>query len=418
MKKNRGRYQSLDKNEKRASKRKYMSYEDVPLEDYRDKDPVPANMTKKFLRLFLILFLSVVLVLAVMNIEKLTPDNISHWFQYDLLGKTDGEGYPVSFSGTIVNDENFGLISGVPAYCSDTTIAVLNENAGTYQENQHAYANPIMSVNSDYGIIYNTDATGYTIIRRDNTVYSGSVKKKIFSADIAENGSYALLTESDDYLSKLTVYRSDNTEKYSYSFADYYMNTVSVNKDGSRAVLSGVAARNGGLISVIYVLDFTQDSYMQRFDVDDTFIYDVKFLNNGNAVAVGDDSAFFINIKDGKKLDIGYSSRTLTDYTLKRDSGMILSLSTNPDGRECDVFVLDSNGNKSDEIKTGKKVLSMDTKNDRLAILFTDNVTTYDLKGKITSTMESDSDFRKIVYSDSSTLYVLGKSRLSKIKIK
>ena len=97
MKKNRGRYQSLDKNEKRASKRKYMSYEDVPLEDYRDKDPVPANMTKKFLRLFLILFLSVVLVLAVMNIEKLTPDNISHWFQYDLLGKTDGEGYPVSF---------------------------------------------------------------------------------------------------------------------------------------------------------------------------------------------------------------------------------------------------------------------------------------------------------------------------------
>ena len=214
MKSNKGRYQNEEKRKKKVSNRKYMSYEDVPLEDYRDEDPMPNNITKRFLKMFFILFLAVVTVMVILNIEKLTPDNIVHWFQYDLLGKTDGEGYPVNFSGSTVDDGNFDLISGVPAYCSDTTITVLNKNAGVYQENQHSYASPTLSVNDSYGIVYNTDATGYTIFKRDSIEYTGAVKNKIFAADISANGTYAILTKGEDYLARLFVYRSDNLEKF------------------------------------------------------------------------------------------------------------------------------------------------------------------------------------------------------------
>ena len=60
----RGRYEIQ---EKKASERKYTSYEDVPLEDYRSTEPEPSNITGKFLKVFLILFLSVVAVLAFMS---------------------------------------------------------------------------------------------------------------------------------------------------------------------------------------------------------------------------------------------------------------------------------------------------------------------------------------------------------------
>lgn len=417
MSKNKGKRGRYEKSEKKSSERKYTSYEDVPLEDYRQLEPEPKNITSKFLKMFLILFLSVVVVLAVMNIERLTPDNIAHWFQYELLGKTDGDGYPVSFNGSSLGTDNFDLMGGVPAYCSDTTIAVLNKNAGKYQENQHSFASPSMRLNGGSGIVFNIDATGYTVFKRDSLLYSGSAEDKIYAGDIAANGVYALLTGSDDYLSKLTVYRTDNLEKYEYSFADYYVNTVSLNSDGSRAILSGVSARNGGMISVIYILDFTQSTYMQKYEADDTFIYDVCFLNNGCAVAVGDKMAFFINVADGKKTDVPYSSRTLTSYTLKRDFGLLLSLSINPDGRECSILTVNDKGEASENINTGEKVLSMDTCAGKTAVLEHGVIVVYDPEGKEAARKETDADSRKLCFSDSSTFYVLGRSRISKINI-
>ena len=417
MKKNRGRYQNDEgKLEKKAAKRKYMSYEDVPLEDYRDEEPVPADLTKRFLKMFLILFISVVAVLALMNIDKLTPDNIAHWFQYDLLGKSEGDGYPTGFSGSTVTTGNFDLISGVPVYCSDTTIAVLNDNAGLYQDMQHSYASPVLSVNNGHAIVYNLNATGFTVLKRDSIVRTGSVKQKILSADISSNGIYAILTRSDDYLSKLTVYRTDGLEKYSYSFADYYMNRVSVNKDGSRAVLTGVSARNGGLISVIYVLDFTQDNYMQKYEADDTFIYDIKYLDNGNAFAVGDDKSIYININDGGKTDLTYSERTLTAYTVRRDQGAVLSLSLNPDGRSCDIVSFNKDGNRDSEISTDKRIISLDMRGSERAILTPDSIIVYDREGNTKGYAASDSDARKLIYCDYNTFYVLGKSRISQLR--
>ena len=310
---------------------------------------------------------------------------------------------------------NFDLISGVPVYCSDTSIAVLNNNAGILQEVQHSYASPMLSANNSHAIVYNLNATGYTVFKKDSIVRTGSVKKKILSADISSNGIYAILTRSDDYLSRLTVYRTDGLEKYSYSFADYYMNRVSVNKDGSRAVLTGVSARNGGLISVIYVLDFTQDNYMQKYEVEDTFFYDIKYLDNGNAFAAGDESAVFINVNEGSIKPINYNSRTLTSYMIRRDQGAVLSLSLNPDGRSCDIISYNTDGNRDCEISTGKRIISLDIRGNDRAVLTPDSILVFDREGSLKGKADTDTDSRKIVYCDYNSFYVLGKSRISQL---
>ncbi len=414
MKKAKGRYQNK---ERRIVNRKYMSYEDVPLQDYRDNDPVPNNLTRKFFKVFVILFLSVVLVLALMNIDNLTPDNISHWFQYDFLGKTEGDGYPIDFDGTVVNTQNFDLLDGVPVYCSDTAITVLNSNAGEYQTSQHAFANPITNVCSGYAMIYNANATGFKIINREKMIYTGSAKSKIFSADISPSGVYALLTQGEDYLSKLTVYRKDHLEKYTYSFADYYVNRVSLNRDGTRAVLSGISAKNGGLISSVYVLDFSQEKFLQKYDFEDSYIYEVKFLDNGNAVAVGEKSAHYINIQENKKKDFPYNSRNLTTYTLSRNYGLILSLSNSPDGRDCDIMMVNAEGDKLSEIQTGQQILSLDYRNGKIASLFSSSVLIYNEEGKNIASTKASVDARKIRFSSDSVLYALGKSRIFQLSI-
>ena len=400
------------------TEREHISYEDAPLADIKDNEPLPENATKKFFKVFIIIALSVVLVMVFMNLDKLTPENISHWIAYDLLGQSEGDGYPAGFSGADVDTGNFDLMDGVPVYCSDTSVAVLNANAGKYQEVSHAFANPVLSTNSGYSMVYNAGATGYMIIDRNSVIKSGITEKKIFSADVCPKGIYCILSEDDDYLAKLTVYRKDDLEMYTYSFADFYVNMVSINAEGTRAVVSGLSAKNGSLLSVLYVLDFSQGNYMQRYEFDEIYIYDIKYLDNGNAVAVGDKSAYYIDIKGGAKKNVDYHSKFLTTYTLDRKNGMLLSLSSTPDGKECEVIMIDADGERPAEIQTNRQVLSMDYRDERIAVLFDREAAVYNMKAKKIASMESKGDARKIRFADAKSVYVLGKSSLYNVSAK
>ena len=400
------------------TEREHISYEDAPLAEIKDTDPLPENATRKFFKAFLILVLSVIVVMALMNIDKLTPENISRWVEYDLLGISEGEGYPASFSGADVETGNFDLMDGVPVYCSDTSITILNDNAGKYQEVSHAFANPILSTNSYYSMVYNAGATGYTVIDRKSVMKTGLTENKIFCADVCPKGIYCILSEDSDYLAKLTVYRKDGLEMYKYSFADFYVNKVSVNENGTRAVVSGLSAKSGSLLSVLYVLDFSQSNYLQRYEFDEIYIYDLKYLDNGNAVAVGDKAAYYIDINGGSKKTIEYHSKFLTTYTLDRQKGMLLSLSSTPDGRECEVLMINEDGKNSANIPTNRQVLSMDCRYDRIAVLFDGDVALYNMKGKRIAEMTSMGDSRKIRFADANSVYILGKSSLYHISAK
>ncbi len=281
-----------------------------------------------------------------------------------------------------------------------------------------AFPNHVLSTNSDYSMVYNAGATGYTIIDRKEVLKTGLTENKIFCADVCPKGIYCILTEDSDYLAKLTVYRKDGLEMYTYSFADFYVNKVSMNAGGTRAVVSGLSAKSGSLLSVLYVLDFSQSSYLQRYEFDEIYIYDVKYLDNGNAVAVGDKAAYYIDINGGSKKNIDYHSRFLTTYTLDRQKGMFLSLSSTPDGRECEVFMTDENGKNAADIMTNRQVLSIDCKYDRIAVLFDGDVAVYNMKGTRVADMRSTGDSRKVRFADANSVYILGKSSLYNISAK
>ncbi len=416
MKKKKGRYQKSDP--KKTKNREYTSYEDAPLREYSDAEPMPQNLTKKFLKVFLILILSVIAVLALLNLDNLTPEKISHWLHYDLLGKTEGNGYPVRFNGTVIEKGNFSVMDKSVVYCSDTSVVVLNSNAGEYQNSQHSFANPIMSSNPYYSIIYNCDATGYMIINRDGVVHKESSEKKIFEADVAPNGTYAILNHGTDYLAELSVYKNDNNKKYAYSFADYYVNNVSINNDGTRAALSGVSANNGSIISVIYILDFSQSNYLRKYEFDESFIYDVVYLDNGNVFAIGNERSYFIDVENNKKTDIEYDMRSLTDYRTIKGGGLMLALSASSDGHRCDVISINSDGKKEAEFTTDEKVLSMDRRNDKLVVLTPGELTVYTEQGKAISEKTVSSDSRKAYFADDSSVYILGTSKIFKENIK
>ena len=94
--------------EKKAKKlnRDVISYEEVPLENYEEETTRVSSVdAKKIVKIVIVLVVLGLIVFAFANRSSLTPENISNWFKYDVLGQGDGEGYPTNIVGTNVNTE-------------------------------------------------------------------------------------------------------------------------------------------------------------------------------------------------------------------------------------------------------------------------------------------------------------------------
>lgn len=404
--------------EKNAADRKVVSYEDVPIDEYDEAAPIQPEVVKKLLKVLLIIFACVIVLLAILNWNKLSPENVSRFIQYDLLGISQGEGYPSKINGNEVTSGDFMLMDEkTPVYVSDTSVVLLNDNAGQRQNIGHAFANPILQTSRDYALVFNAGGTGLRIFTHNDSLYEIALENKIFCADISDSGSYVVVTQTDDYLSKLTAYTKDKKQKYVYSFADYYINTVSVNSSGTCAIVSGVSARKGSLVSAVYILDFSQNDYIAKYEIPDNIIYDVEIFDNGNAAAIGKKESYFFDIENNKKNVIEYDSKTLTDYEMTVDHGIALSLAHYPDGRDCDILTISPEGKTTSSFPTGLRVDSVSLGNENVAVSAGSDIHLFKQEnGASLGQKKSDQSIKKIQMANDNVVYALGVTEVQKFE--
>lgn len=105
--------------------RDVMSYEDMPLDDYeQEKTEMSPQAVKKIVLGACIAIAAGLIVFAFANRDKLTWENISNWWTYDVLGNA-GHGYPVDIIGSEVSSGNFAVSQGHAVYASDTSFVTL-----------------------------------------------------------------------------------------------------------------------------------------------------------------------------------------------------------------------------------------------------------------------------------------------------
>ncbi len=405
--------------EKNAADRKVVSYEDIPIDEYDEATPIQPEVVKRLLKVLLIIFACVIALLVILNWSKLSPENVSRFIQYDLLGISQGEGYPAKINGNEVVKGDFMLMDEkTPVYVSDTSVVLLNDNAGQRQNIGHAFANPVLRTSRDYALVFNAGGTGMRIFTHSDSVSDISLENKIFCADISDEGSYAVVAQTDDYLSKLTAYTKDKNEKYVYSFADYYINTVSINSSGTRAIVSGVSAQKGSLISAVYILDFSQDDYIAKYEIPDNIIYDVEIFDNGNAAAIGKKESYFFDIENNKKNIIKYESKTLTDYQVMPNYGVVFSLARYPDGRDCDILAISPRGETVASFQTGLKANSVSMSSENIAVSIGNEIYLYKQKnGATLGQKKCKQSIKKIQMANDTVIYALGVTEIQKIEL-
>ena len=408
----------------RKSDREVLSYEDMPLEarenapenTHAEKSQKKLNKKKIVLAaLIIVVLFGVVFVFA--NSDKLSWHNIRNYVKYGILNQKGDENFPISVQGENVDIGNFDRMGQDVCYTSDTKLEIIN-NYGRYEYSaQHGFTNPVLKSGNQYALIYSLGGVGYQVNNYEKTIFVGETEGRIVTGAVNDNGTYALVTTSDGYLSKMHVFNKENEKIFGYSFADYYVTSVSLAPNGKVAVVTGLSALNGAEISSIYVLDFTKDKPVYLEEVEDNIFYDVLYLNDTYACAVGNSAVSSINTKYGEVNTTRYEGKSLTCYCFNRDTATFsVSLSRSGDGRNCEIFSFSADGKVSDSFETEYMVKYISTYKGRVALLTPEALYLYSKSGDTISRKEVDNEPRAIVLYTTADAYVLDTNEISTLR--
>lgn len=394
--------------ERKTSDRDVISYEDMPLDDYeQEKTDISPDSVKKILIGVCIALAAGLIVFAFANRDNLTWDNISNWWTYDVLGNA-GNGYPVNLVGTEVNSGNFAVNQGHVAYASDTSFVTLNSTGSEVANVQLRYSKPVMKSSGNRFLTYGIGTTGYQIQDFDGMLYSGEAEGAIYTADITSNGVYGIITEGSGYLSVLYVFNSNNNRIYKYSFSEYYINSITLNSDGSGCVACGITSDNGAVKTGVYVLDFTKEEPVSQYSINGDTIVGSDYLNDNRVVLVGQSSSYIIKMGEENYVTVKYDSKTLANYCFNPDTNSFaLALSKSGDGRSCVIEIYNDNGEKTSSIDTDYGAESISLYKGTVAILDGNTAYGFNSEGTQLYSCDTGTGSKRLILTSDNTAYVL-----------
>lgn len=408
--------------EQKAKKlnRDVISYEEVPLEDYEEQSTKVSTIdAKKIIKIAIVLVVLALIIFIFANRSNLTPENISNWFTYDVLGQGGGQGYPTQLVGTSVEKNNITSSGNTLSYASDTSFVTLSSNASEIQNYQLNYATPAMASSGNNVIVYSLGGTTYDVGTTNEITHSGKTEEEIYACDISSSGVYGVVTNTSGYLSKLYIFNKDNKQIYAYSFSDYYVTALSINPDGTQCVATGISANGGTITGAIYVLDFTKEEPVSVNQITDNTIYKAEYLTGNEVCLIGNTSSLVLNIADNKLTEQSYNQMTLTAYDVNESTGnYAVSLSRSGDGHSCSLQVINARGELIAETETKFKISALTLFKGNIYILENSTVHCFDFNKNELSKGDSGNGAKQIEITSDGSVYILGVNEIRKIEMK
>ena len=363
-------------------------------------------------KILLILFVCVLGLLVWFNRDNLTPANVAEWVQDKVVGMGVGDGFPTSIAGASVSVGNFASVNQEAVVVSDTSLTVLNSTAKQLVSRQHSFSNPVMRVRNSRILIYNLGGIGYQIESHSKTICKSNTANDILAGDIAGNGRYVLITKTKGYCSSLTAYLADSKKQYQYDFSEYYVTGVSLNKEGTKAAVCAVSAKDGGISSAVYLFDFGNPKPTATLTYSDNMMISVTYCDNGTIVAVGEKGASVIKDGTGQKVDYSYEGQQLSAFAV--DAGRtVLALSPYQNSAQCKLVMLDNTGKAAATVDLKQKVKSVALYGDTATALADNKVYAYSaVSGSSIGSCDAGNDATAIALQNERSVYVLGVSEI------
>lgn len=322
-------------------------------------------------------------------------------------GELAGGNYPIDISKK--THTQIGKISKYWSLFADTTFYVYDESGDIVYSDQAPYSNPIIKESEKRALIYDQGGYNFTVAGPKNEVYSKRISDQILLGSIGPDGSVAIVTANEKYMSYLTVYDKSGSEIYHW--ADGTMITaVAISSNGKSCLVSCSYARGGTFRTVVTGLSFNSVEVAMQTVALDTLGLDVSYCDGGFWL-LGRDRLYRINPNGGVEMNFGYEYE-LADYALGEDCAALIFETA--EGNEGLATIIPASDEEISTASVSGDVHDCLVSDRAVYILSDEAAEAYAFDGTLLATAPLDAPYRSCVILGGD-MYLLGYRSVEKI---
>lgn len=396
-------------------------YDADEMEEEQQEDAAPKEKrnfrglnTKVAVRIAIIVVLLVGVLVFWLNRDNFSPENISNWFQTQMMGTGVGDGYPVEITGSDVKAGNFAVSDGNCIVLSDTALTGLNSTGREMFSSRHSYASPGLSINNGRYLIYNRGGTNYSLVTAEKGTEKRKTEEKITAAAISNGGEYAILTQPADYASRLDVYSLNGDLKYYYQFAEGYTTALALNEDGTQGAVASVNSSSGELNTTISVFDFNSTEPVAEYVSQGNIITSLYW--QGNTIYGVGDMKTVVSSGGYEFAEYDYGGKQLTAVTCENDR-VFVSISGYEHAGPSTLLIFHGSAEPG-VIELEDRITDISSYGNAVSVLVRHRVYAYDLYSlQPRGECDAQYDTKAIAMTNENDLYVLGVREIGKVSL-
>lgn len=385
------------------------------IEEYRKKRKKKKRLKRLLTVLVILILLAAIAVTAwFFTRSGQSGGNIDTGDTASIDTGIEANGYPIAVGGSSPLDiqqcgKSIFLLT-------ENSLVAFNDKGKEVYNAHHGYSNPVMTVSSKRVLTY--DQGGYQLRVDSNKSKMGSkeLSEKIVFGAVSDAGYAAVVTQTERYTIRLTVYDAAMQEILNWSVSDQVVTGIDFNDKSSACVVSTYSVENGKAGAVVYELDFKADQ-PERFQtkLEDCMPLSASYKSDGNIGIVTDRKAFVLDSKGSIREEWEYTGE-LTSFDNHSDAGMLIFLADAGDTGNTLAWLIDSDGKRSAIGDMNSKVIDSCLTDERVLVLMEKQLLIFDRKLEQKKADSLDGVPLRVVGSDHSA-YVLTAGELLQISI-
>lgn len=291
---------------------------------------------------FIVLFIAVTLAILLFGGRIFSYDNVYYMFKDIEYISSFSEGRPevLNFSKP-VNNQHFGSFKNGLAVVSDSELKLFTSTGRVTLTDGSGYVNPKIVTSSNNAIVYDGGRRSYSVYNSFVKLHSDILEYPIASVDMADDGSYIIVTKSKKYPSVVQIYDSDFELVSEYSKNDHII-SAEISDSGKYIAVASLDAREGESLVTLNILKSDSERLHSSVKISGTMPYKCSFIANDRVALICSDRICVYDLRGNVKGEYRYPSRL---FDLHVNDGTLLTLfDFDGSGKGNTVVLFDKNG--------------------------------------------------------------------------
>lgn len=261
----------------------------------------------------------------------------------------------------------FALCGDGLAVASSTGLQLMSSAGNTVAKSIFSMETPAVDACGSFALFFDVGGTALRAAAKDGTVVELDTDSTIISADVGENGYFAVCTEETGYKGLATVYNSSFSPVYRWYSGSGWLIKCAVSPDGG--AMAAICAESSGTVLHIFWLD--SETEKAALTLEGSLCFDVIWLSSTRLCLISEDEMVFTDWSAKETHTFSFDGAYLGGYDAS-GGHMSLFLSEYLTGGAGRLVSLDSAGELIAETAAESSLTSLSRSGEKTLALYSD----------------------------------------------